>query len=411
MSRSMNIIFLGLCFSEDERLIQYNRSKCGLQSAPNNFQWALFNSVNEILDKEDSFHLLYAQPLGTYPKNHKDLLIPSTKWEKGIIKAQSVGYVNLPILKSICIQTAIKRELKKILTTCKGQKNIVITYNIYRPFLQSVYELKEKDLNFKIVNIVLDMTLNLGKVSNNIIRRIYDRFEERGTQNLKRSDAFVLLTEEMRYPLEVGERPFLVMEGLVDCTLINKYSKSLDTPKYVLYSGSLDFPYGIIDLIEAFIKYKDDSTNNLELWICGSGNMVNKIKEYSDRYDFIVFKGFVTREEALSLQANSYFLINPRPNKGEYVKYSFPSKTLEYMALGKVVLMHKLPGVPSEYDKYLTYFKSSNRDDMVDAIKMLVEKGENEINRLGGLCKEFAIEQKNALTQTKKVLNFLREII
>ena len=139
--------------------------------------------------------------------------------------------------------------------------------------------------------------------------------------------------------------------------------------------------------------------------------MVNKIKEYSDRYDFIVFKGFVTREEALSLQANSYFLINPRPNKGEYVKYSFPSKTLEYMALGKVVLMHKLPGVPSEYDKYLTYFKSSNRDDMVDAIKMLVEKGENEINRLGGLCKEFAIEQKNALTQTKKVLNFLREII
>lgn len=407
----MNIIFLGLCFSESERFIQMERTKCGLQSAPNNFQWALFNSLNQIIDKtNDKFYLLYAQPLGTYPKNHKDLIISPSEWKEGVINARSVGYINLPFIKSWCIQNKVKNELRKIINSLKGE-TIVITYNLYRPFLQSVYKLKEEGLDFKIVNIVLDMTLNLGKVSKNIIRRIYDNFEERGTLDLKNTDGFILLTEEMKYPLNVGKRPYLVMEGLVDFTLMDKYANDSNPSNYILYSGALDYPYGIADLIEAFILYKEINTDSdIELWICGNGNMTNIIKEYSAKYPFIIYKGFVPREEALTIQSKSYFLINPRPNVGEYVKYSFPSKTLEYMALGKVVLMHRLSGLPIEYDKYLFYFNSYDKEDMAMAIERIINKGKDELKRLGKLNRDFALNQKNAITQTNRVINFLRQL-
>ena len=407
----MNIIFLGLCYSESERLLQFNRTKCGLQSAPNNFQWALFNSINEIIDNtKDKFYLLYAQPLGTYPKNHKDLYISASEWKAGIIEANGVGYINIPIIKSLCIQRIIKQKLRKILNILESE-TVIITYNLYRPFLQSVYRLKEEGFNFKVVNIVLDMTLNLGKVSTNILRRVYDRFEERGTLDLKMTDGFVLLTEEMKYPLNVGERPYIVIEGLVDFTLINKYRLRTKSDNYILYSGSLDSPYGIIELIESFIIYKyNNPDSKLEFWICGKGDMANKIKEYAAKYSFIVYKGFVSREVALSLQTNSRFLVNPRPNVGEYVKYSFPSKTLEYMALGKVVLMHKLAGVPSEYDKYLFYFNSYDKNDMAMSIERIANKGEDELMKLGEFNREFVLKQKNSIMQTTKVINFLRSL-
>ena len=369
----MNIIFLGLCFSDSERFIQMERAKCGLQSAPNNFQWALFNSMNELLDKQcDQFHLLYAQPIGTYPKKHKDLVIHSSDWTQGVIKAQSVGFINLPIVKSFCIHHGIKKRLRKLLRTIEGD-TVVVTYNLYRPFLQSVYKLKEEGLNFKIVNIVLDMTLSLGKISDNILRRVYENFEERGTLNLQKSDGFILLTEHMHSPLKVEHRPYLVMEGLVDSSIVKQYRQEEKLSNYLLYSGSLDSHYGIIDLIEAFIIYKaNNPDSNLGLWICGDGDMASKVKEYSDKNPFIVYKGFVSREEALFIQANSYFLVNPRPNQGEYVKYSFPSKTLEYMALGKVVLMNRLSGIPTEYDEFLCYFNSTDRNDMAKTIENIV---------------------------------------
>ena len=63
--------------------------------------------------------------------------------------------------------------------------------------------------------------------------------------------------------------------------------------------------------------------------------------------------GQVSLNEARALQKTADVLVNPRLNEGEYTKYSFPSKTMEYLSTGRPVVCYKLDGIPDEYDKHL----------------------------------------------------------
>ena len=45
--------------------------------------------------------------------------------------------------------------------------------------------------------------------------------------------------------------------------------------------------------------------------------------------------------------------MNPRSADAEYTKYSFPSKTIEYLATGVPVVMNRLPGIPEEYEYFV----------------------------------------------------------
>lgn len=408
----MNIVFLGLCFSREELSYHMKHSKCGIQSATNNFQWAFFNSLdNGSWEKENHFYLLYILPIGTYPLKHSDLFIKSSFWETPFLKAQSASFINFPILKSYCVYYNIKKKLRNLLSTLT-EDTVVVTYNLYRPFLRAAYDLKKEGYSFKIVNIVLDLTLNYGKVSQNYWRRMYEYFEERNSLELSGSDGFILLTELMKNPLTIDTRPYLVVEGLVDVNAIDNTIKYLDKHNYILYSGTLDSKYGIVNLMDAFIIYKTSNPDSrLELWLCGYGDAQTRVLEYVGKYPFIKYKGFVSREEALQLQKNSLFLINPRPNVGEYVKYSFPSKTLEYMALGKVVVMHRLPGIPVDYNDYLIYFDTQTIEGMAHTIKAVIEMGKEQLTVLGEKNREFIFREKNSLIQSSKMIQFLKEKI
>ena len=44
--------------------------------------------------------------------------------------------------------------------------------------------------------------------------------------------------------------------------------------------------------------------------------------------------------------AQSLWPVNPRQNNEEFTKYSFPSKTMEYLASGVPVVAYKLDGIP-----------------------------------------------------------------
>ena len=47
--------------------------------------------------------------------------------------------------------------------------------------------------------------------------------------------------------------------------------------------------------------------------------------------------------------------VNPRPGAADFTRYSFPSKTLEYLDAGKPVLAYRNDGIPPEYDEHLLY--------------------------------------------------------
>jgi glycosyltransferase involved in cell wall biosynthesis len=88
-------------------------------------------------------------------------------------------------------------------------------------------------------------------------------------------------------------------------------------------------------------------------------------------------------------------------------KYSFPSKTMEYMASGKPVVMYKLDGIPDEYDEYLFYADGSNGiEGLATKLKEVLNNYDSALVK-AECAKEFVLNNKNAKVQAKRILDFV----
>lgn len=168
---------------------------------------------------------------------------------------------------------------------------------------------------------------------------------------MKKFSLYVLLTDSMNEIVNPNKRPFVVMEGSCDFQQTESESVKTDSPRVCLYGGSLwENNAGIENLVNGFIKAE---IPDCELHFYGTGALEEWLNNISKDYPNIKYNGCVKNEELIKLQKQASLLINPRPSTEEFCKYSFPSKTFEYMASGTPVLMTRLPGIPNEYFDYV----------------------------------------------------------
>ena len=172
----------------------------------------------------------------------------------------------------------------------------------------------------------------------------------------------------------------------------------------VLYTGTLNRELGIGELLTAF-----ETIKNCRLWLCGKGDMEQEAALAAEKHDNIHYFGFVSQQEALMLQKKADILINPRSGKGAFTRYSFPSKTLEYMRSGKPVVCYPLEGIPAEYADYLTYILREGADGIQQTIQSLLALTAEERHEIGMKAKEYALSEKNATVQCKRLMRFLRQ--
>ena len=207
----------------------------------------------------------------------------------------------------------------------------------------------------------------------------------------------------MKEPLRVGNRPYTVVEGIANSTpkIPAKAEK-----KSILYTGTLHRQFGILTLLEAFSLIEDPEA---ELWICGGGDAKEEVEKAAQTDSRIKFFGYVTKDTVTELQQKAFMLINPRQNEGEYTKYSFPSKTMEYMLSGKPVLMYRLDGIPAEYDPYLNYVDGNSAEDMKNAI-LKVLSSETKIQERAQAAARFVFENKNSAVQAKKIIELMERL-
>ena len=96
-------------------------------------------------------------------------------------------------------------------------------------------------------------------------------------------------------------------------------------------------------------------------------------------------------------------LVNPRQNTDIFTKYSFPSKTMEYLASGRPVIGYRLDGIPEEYYKYIQLVNDNSVDALKDKIVEVCSLPADERNRIGMTAREFIVREKNPRVQCQKV--------
>ena len=210
----------------------------------------------------------------------------------------------------------------------------------------------------------------------------------------------------MYSPLKIGIRPWTRIEGIFSSKTISNINSQEINAKTILYTGTLDYRLGIMNLLKAFMEINDEE---FKLWICGAGNASFDIINASKNDHRIKYFGILPLDEILELQKKATVLVNPRSSEGEFTKYSFPSKTLEYMASGTPCIMHRLPSVPKEYNDFIFF---TDRDDYTGLKEKIIEvcsMKQTDLNDFGQKASQFIFENKNPKVQVKKIYDMINQ--
>lgn len=230
-----------------------------------------------------------------------------------------------------------------------------------------------------------------------------DRERKATKESYNKIDKFILLTKAMEDLIPQAQNNSLVVEGIYSPS--ERIIPLKGTQERVLvYTGSLQEYVGIKDLVDAFCLTKNDK---YKLIICGSGYCAAYIHEKALKDKRIEFRGVVSRKEALELQTNATALINPRKPSEDFTKYSFPSKTMEYLASGTPVIGYFLTGMPAEYKEHLFIPKNLTMESLANEIDVVLSLPDNILKDKADRARTFVLEKKTSKNQVKRILSFL----
>ncbi len=199
-------------------------------------------------------------------------------------------------------------------------------------------------------------------------------------------------------------KPYTVVEGVCNEDMEYDIPEDADKKPSCLYAGLLDAEYGVKAMVDVF-PLADIS--GCTMHICGDGPYVEEQTKVIAEHDNIVYHGMMLNNDVVALEKEVSLLINPRPSVGEFTKYSFPSKNMEYMTSGTPVLANRLPGVPEEYYEYIYTFSGESVEEMAESMRKVFAEPQSELNRKGLEAYRFVTEQKNSRAQAGKVLALL----
>lgn len=397
----METIFIGGLYP-NERLDEIKKNTKHIDFPANTFQWALLNGF-----KANSYPIkvITLPTLRDFPQYYKKTYFKSSSFSH--IKGNEdlcLGFVTFPLIKHVSKYLNLYNSLKNLL---KDKDNVhLIIYGIHSPYLKAVEKIKQRNDKIKTCLIVPDLPEYMSDSKNKIYRLLKSIDKKIIFKSFQYIDSFVLLSRYMTERLPIGDKPWMVMEGIYN-TNDNVTNVPKEPYKTILYTGNLGKRYGILDLLEAFTKI---SNPNFRLWLCGNGDGLEKIQEIQKRDHRIEYFGILPRNEVLKLQKRATLLVNPRHSYEEYTKYSFPSKTMEYMASGTPTLMSKLPCLPKEYEPYIYFFDDESVEGMKNKIIEICEKSQEELNEFGKKAAEFIHTQKNEIAQTKRIIEFITNL-
>ena len=388
-------IFIGGIYPSERKDEIKKNSKSGLDNASNNLQWSILEGLDFFYS---DISVVSLTPIGTFPFNYKKMIFKESSFShKPGATDYCLGFVNIFLIKHLHKYFNLKNTLLNKLKI--NNETLIIAYGIQSPLLKALYHAKIKFPSLKICLIVPDLPEYMSESRNRIylgLKKIDSFFI---SKYLKKIDSFVLLTESMADKLKVKRRPWVRIEGVF------KSSEQLVTPpkesyKTIFYSGGLEERYGILNLLEAFHKIKSE---DYRLWICGEGSLRSNIEKSSLNDRRIKYLGYIEHNEVLFLQKKATVLINPRTNSGDFTKYSFPSKIMEYLASGTPTIIHRLGGIPDEYYEYCYVAEIQTPIGLKEMIIKVCLTSQSNLDEFGRKASEFINANKNPITQVKKI--------
>lgn len=389
---------LGGIFSEQQLRFIVDNSLGPIQNAADAFQKKILLGLDSNLT--DGVSVLNLPFIGSYPRYFRQSFFHE-KSSRFADRSVIIGHRFCNIF-GIRMVSRLVSSLKTLFRTPADESIVLLVYSAHLPFVLSAIIFRAFRKSARTCLILPDLPEYMGDTDP--MRRILKFIDIRLFYSFSKFfDYYVFLTQHMAEKLNTPSEKYVVIEGIANAEP-KETSFDSEVVKTFLYTGTLAKRYGIMNLVTAFSRIEDNAAS---LWICGEGDSRNAIIAAAQSDDRIKYFGQVDRNTALELQSKATFLVNPRTSEGDYTKYSFPSKILEYMSTGKPVIMYKLDGIPSEYDGLYISPRGLGIDLLSACMRDALAMSHEDLRQLGAAAKAFVLLNKNPEVQAKKILKLI----
>lgn len=410
----MKIIFLSHLYPRTRRDEYLKNSKAGLAAAADAHQYAIALGLNEVCD---DFTIVNVPALFYYPFRYKKCRIPDEVITENGLTIHNVGYNLLMEYTFISQYRGMVDTLKNVINQSNDKDVYIVVYGIKSPALKAALKMKSvySNLNIKVSEIIPDLPQDVnthGSMLSSALSLLRYSYNRPATHYFKQIDSFVLLTDFMKEVVGCAPEKYIVSEGIYEEAVTKRIPHQEDSDTFtIFYGGMLYEKFGIMNLVNAFCSINNPK---MRLQLCGYGDCVERVKELSKTDYRIQYLGVVSRDEVLDLQSKASLLVNPRvPDGNPFTRYSFPSKTMEYLASATPTLIYQLEGIPEEYYKYCYSLDSNHTtvNDLTSIILSIHNTPVAERLELGRAARKFILEEKNQLIAGKQILELLKRTI
>lgn len=403
----MEILFCSSVYNMSDYAQLRQNSKVSLSLADHNLNYNIILGLDATLGK--SISLINNEQIPNYPAYPK-IFFRKQLWKHAEdARDENCGFINLPFLKHVSrfhtTYTALKQQIRMV-----GEKEVyILTYDLHWGISRAIRKAKKNFPQIHICAILPDIPNEMLAASNNGNIKVIEKLRALIKMKfIQMFDSYVFLTEHMKSIVNVSQKPYVVIEGIYNNVQSTLESKRNDK-KIILYSGQLNPAYGLNNLLSAFIEIYSEH-KDYELWLCGSGSLEGKIRKLEKECPAIRYYGYVDSDTIRKYQVEASVLVNPRQNTGEFTKYSFPSKTMEYLASGRPVVGYRLDGIPKEYDSYIQYVNGNSVSDLRDKLLEICSLPKERQEEIGIKSRQFIITKKNPKKQAQQIIDMFNNV-
>lgn len=401
----MKVLFVGSLIDDKSIDSIVKNSKVKPSNAPVYFEKML---VKGLVENGVETDVLSVPTVSTYP--HGSLLVWGRK-EETLDFGQKVIWipcVNLMFVKQFCARIGSFIETCKWAWKNRNEKDkAIINYSVYPPY-SSTTQLVGRMFGVQTCSIITDLPEYLymmGK-SAGLKKKLNEYYSKQMVKYQGRYDKYVFLTEHMAKRMGLEEKPSILMEGFADKHLFDGIGEvEKNTKKTVMYAGRLTEDFNIRALLDGFMMVEGD----YELWLFGSGDMVDYIDECTEKDKRITYFGKVERKELLEHMKMAHLLISVKSPNEDHTNYAFPSKILEYMSSGTAVASTMVGGIPKEYFNYIIPIENDTEHGICDLIKEKLRISSIRLEEEGKTCQQYAFSHKNYREQTERIIRLINQ--
>ena len=378
------------------------KTKTWVENAANTFQQRLIAGLKE---QDINLQVVSAPFIGPWPTAYEDKVFNGFEAGKSEENIQYVYFNNIWGYRNISRTMALKKGVRGFIQNSKSEKKVIIVYCPHTPFLAAAVYGKQLNQSIHIHMVVPDLPqyMNLSKT----VHPIYDFFKKIDIRKMDkliaRVDSFMLLTKYMAEKLNVGSRPYIVVEGITNIKDAPQNKKKKQGKK-IAYAGKLVEAFGVKRMIEAF-ELIDDSEASLH--ICGGGELKSYVEEMCKKDLRIHYYGVVSAEKANEILQQADILVNPRQNDDEYTKFSFPSKNIEYLMTGNAVVAYMLDGIPKEYASFFNVPKSNQIESLAEAMRKAMNESPVERAKKNKMIRDYIESHCGASSVAKQIVGVI----